>query len=376
MPEKRALAGGMRLPERLLDVVEFEGLESPRKRASFDRGSHRASREIEISLGSPCVHGSPDAPWQLGGLDASLPRSPNGTIQVEDPLEEARASTERARAAAGPPPAGAPPAAEAPPVRRMSTGTDQRAPDPLARARKAARASELRRPFAPEAQQRARAVGAPGRRLQRPPGPRAEQVRRHGPVPPRTKSKGRTESVILLPGTTVDDTDFDDWKILDPSHIISRSPVPPSRELGPNPVSPSAELWDPAASGAEALGAPGAGEPAPPADAPAAPGAPPADAPGGAEWDAQASPNLNVIAPDVARRSAPVGAPKSRAQRWPRQSRRPLSWARMTTRTAASPARLRSSARISDGSSARMTGGPSRTNIARPVDRACAEFKY
>ena len=84
MPEKRALAGGMRLPERLLDVVEFEGLESPRKRASFDRGSHRASREIEISLGSPCVHGSPDAPWQLGGLDASLPRSPNGTIQVKD----------------------------------------------------------------------------------------------------------------------------------------------------------------------------------------------------------------------------------------------------------------------------------------------------
>merc|ERR1712147_556275 len=106
MPEKRALAGGMRLPERLLDVVEFEGLESPRKRASFDRGSHRASREIEIELGSPCVHGSPDAPWQLGGLDASLPRSPNGTIQVKDPLEEAaREHRERTRAAAGPPPA-------------------------------------------------------------------------------------------------------------------------------------------------------------------------------------------------------------------------------------------------------------------------------
>ena len=73
MPEKRALAGGMRLPERLLDVVEFEGLESPRKRASFDRGSHRASREIEISLGSPCVHGSPDAPWPVSYTHLTLP---------------------------------------------------------------------------------------------------------------------------------------------------------------------------------------------------------------------------------------------------------------------------------------------------------------
>ena len=48
----------------------------------------------------------------------------------------------------------------------------------------------------------------------------------------------------------------------------------------------------------------------------------------------------------------------------------PTSRPPQTTRTAASPARSRSWARISVGSSARMTGGPSRTNSARPVDRA------